>query len=112
MEILHPPGTFALTPASRIGLEAITRNAHILSGTGLDWGSGTGCLAIVAAKLPAVTRVVGLEIESANVAMARENARRNAVHHKTRFLHAGPWISSWPTRLRVKAMTASSSVAS
>lgn len=88
VEILHPPGTFALTPASRIGLGAIARNAHLLSGTGLDWGSGTGCLAIVAAKLPAVTRVVGLEIEPANVAMARENARHNAVHHKTLFLHA------------------------
>jgi SAM-dependent methyltransferase len=80
--IRHPPGTFALTPASRISLRAIGEHRSLLTGHGLDWGSGTGCLAIAAAKVPAVQGVVGLELSEANVAVARENAERNGVADK------------------------------
>jgi SAM-dependent methyltransferase len=88
LEILHPPGTFALTPASRISIEAVARHHGLLHGVGLDWGSGAGCLAILAGKVAAVEQIVGLEISPANVAIARENAARNGVAAKARFLLA------------------------
>ena len=88
IEIHHPPGTFALTPASLIGVEAIARNQKRFHGIGLDWGSGAGVLAIVAARIPTVESVVGLEIEQANVDIARVNAERNGVGDKVRFLLA------------------------
>jgi len=86
IHILHPPGTFALTPASRISIQAIGRHQHLLAGNGIDWGSGTGCLAITAAKIATVKRVLGLEISSANVEMARQNAILNGVKDKVEFL--------------------------
>jgi hypothetical protein len=46
IHIFHPSRTFALTPASRIAIQAIGNCQHPLAGSGLDWGSGTGCLAI------------------------------------------------------------------
>lgn len=87
-EFHHPPGTFALTPASRISLQAIWDHQPLLRGTGLDWGSGVGCLGIAAARIPAVDRVVGLELSEANVQVAVVNAARNDVAHKTSFLQA------------------------
>jgi hypothetical protein len=57
IQILHPPGTFALTPASRIAVQAIGKYQHLISGYGIDWGSGTGCLAITAAKIDYVKHV-------------------------------------------------------
>lgn len=88
LEILHPPGTFALTPASRISIEAIARHHGMLHGTGIDWGSGAGGLAILACRAARVKFVVGLEISPANVAIARENAERNGVGGKCDFLLA------------------------
>lgn len=86
LRLAHPPGTFALTPASRIALTAVGQHRHLLSGLGLDWGSGVGGLAILAAGITAVTQVVGLEISAANVAIAQQNARENGAAHKVRFL--------------------------
>ncbi|MBK6713189.1 MAG: methyltransferase [Chloroflexi bacterium] len=86
LRLAHPPGTFALTPASRIALTAVGQQRHLLSGLGLDWGSGVGGLAILAARITAVTQVVGLEISAANVAIAQQNARENGAAHKVRFL--------------------------
>jgi Methyltransferase small domain len=86
LEILHPPGTFALTPASRISIEAIARHHGLLHGIGLDWGSGTGCLSILACRIPQVKFVVGLEVSPLNVAIAWENAARNGVSDKSAFL--------------------------
>ena len=82
LEIRHPPGTFALTPASRIAVEALARHQDRFRGVGLDWGTGSGVLAILLARIPGVERVVGLEIEPANVRIARENAQRNGVDQK------------------------------
>lgn len=88
VRILHPPGTFVLTPASLVALSAVGRHHGQLEGVGLDWGSGTGCLAIVAARAPRVRRVVGLEISEPDVRIAVENARLNAVGDKVSFVLA------------------------
>jgi hypothetical protein len=88
LEFEHPIGTFALTPASLISLTAIVSHQHLLHGVGLDWGSGVGCLAIAAARVPTVDMVLGLEISPDNVAAAHANANHNGVADKTRFLVA------------------------
>jgi SAM-dependent methyltransferase len=88
IRISHPPGTFALTPASIISVQAIGKNQHLLGGLGIDWGTGTGCLALAAAKIPGVTQVFGLDISEANVAAARKNALENEVAHKVTFIRS------------------------
>ncbi len=80
--LMHPPGTTPVTPASKISIEAIGAHGDLLEGTGIDWGSGGGCLSIMAARTPGVTRVVGLEIDETNVSIARRNARLNGVEDK------------------------------
>ena len=86
IDIRHPEGTFALTPASHIALQAIGRNRRKLAGSGIDWGCGSGCLSIAAAMIPAVSRIVGLDIVEANVAIARSNAALNGVADKALFM--------------------------
>ncbi len=86
--IRQPAGTFALTPASLTTLRAIADHQELLIGVGIDWGCGTGCLAIVAAKIPKVRRVIGLDLSESNVAAARENAVLNGVSGKTAFVQA------------------------
>jgi len=86
LRILHPSGTFALTPASLISIQAIARHQERLEGIGIDWGTGTGCLAVAAAKIATVHTVVGLEVSRSNVAIAAENAARNGVAGKVAFL--------------------------
>jgi SAM-dependent methyltransferase len=95
LSIRHPPGTFALTPASLISLQAIGQHQELLEGHGLDWGSGSGCLAIAAAKIPAVQSVTGLEIAEANVLVARDNAIRNSVGDKVAFLVSDSYSPIW-----------------
>jgi SAM-dependent methyltransferase len=96
LKIRHPLGTFALTPASLISLRAIGEHRELLSGQGLDWGSGTGCLAIAAAKIPQVRSVVGLEIGEASVVTARENAIVNGVEGKVTFLLSDSFAPKHP----------------
>lgn len=88
IRIAHPPGTFAITPASLISLEAIANNQELLAGVGLDWGSGAGCLAIAAARVAAVQRVIGLELSAANVTVAGQNATTNGVDQKATFFES------------------------
>jgi methylase of polypeptide subunit release factors len=78
----HHQGSFALTPASKIALEAIYQNQHLLAGRGIDWGCGTGCLAITAARIEKVIRVIGLDITTENIREARQNIRDNNVKGK------------------------------
>lgn len=102
IRIEHPKGTFALTPASFISLTAICYRQDLLSGVGLDWGTGTGCLAIAAARVDSVRRVYGLEVERANVNAARVNVTLNAVDKKVRILHCDsyrPFTASGVKRL-------------
>ena len=86
--LTHPPGTTPITPASMISVEAIAGHGHLLEGTGIDWGSGGGCLSIMAVRTPGVTRVVGLEIDAENVSVATRNARLNGVEEKVEFLRS------------------------
>lgn len=82
----HPAGTFAITPASNILFRAIIDHADLLHGVGFDWGSGIGCQAILAARIPAVQLVYGLEISEANVQISKQNAVENELEQKVRFL--------------------------
>jgi hypothetical protein len=75
-------GSFALTPASMITLEAFYHNQALLFGKGIDWGCGIGCLAITAARIEKVTRVIGLDISEVNIREARQNIRDNNVEGK------------------------------
>ena len=88
IRIHHPEGAFVPTPASRIALEAIAAHADRFRGRGLDWGSGSGLLAISVARLAGVEEVLGLELDPRGVAAARENARANGVEDKVRFVES------------------------
>jgi len=101
IQILHPPGTFALTPASQISIQAIGENQELLTGNGIDWRSGTGCLAIAAAKITKVNKVWGLEISEANVKIAQKNARLNGVEDKARFMRSNSYSPFQENDLRI-----------
>jgi hypothetical protein len=88
LRVRHPPGTFALTPASRITVAAVGAERERLEGPGIDWGSGVGCVAIAAARVPAVDAVIGLEIRPENVEAARANAAANGVAATVRFFRS------------------------
>ena len=88
IRIHHPEGAFVPTPASRVALRAIGRHADRFRGRGLDWGSGSGILAIAAGRISGVEKVLGLELDPRGVAAARENARRNGVEAKVRFVES------------------------
>lgn len=92
LEIVHPPTTVSPTPASRIALRAIGLNRALLRGYGLDWGCGTGCLAIAAAKIPEVKAVIGLDIFPPNVVVAGQNGLLNGVGDKVTFWVADSYI--------------------
>ena len=92
IKILHPPYTFALTPASLISIQSIAENQELLNGVGIDWGSGTGCLTILAAKIPTVTEMVGLEISESNIKIAQINAEANSVEGKVRFIQSDSYL--------------------
>src|SRR6266852_8969565 len=62
---------------TRLCLAAIEK--HFAGGSFLDVGTGTGILAIAAAKLFPGARVVACDIDADAVAIARENARLNGV---------------------------------
>ena len=94
IRLMHPPGTTPITPASMISIEAIGNHKHLLSGIGIDWGSGGGCLSIMAARTPGVDRVVGLEIDETNLSVARRNARLNGVEEKVAFMHSDSYTPS------------------
>lgn len=83
--IRHPEGTFALTPASIISIRALCLNQKLLFGKGIDWGCGSGCLAIVAARIDEVQEVIGLDISEVNIKVARQNALGNCVDAKVTF---------------------------
>lgn len=88
LRIIAGPARSSITPASRLALVAIDRHPDLLRGRGIDWGSGTGVLAIAAATYPAVDLVLGLEIDRDEIARARANAEINGVADKVRFVRA------------------------
>ena len=68
---------------TRLCLAAIER--HFREGSFLDVGTGTGILAIAAAKLRPGSRVEGCDTDPLAVTVAEENARRNGVAGRIRF---------------------------
>jgi len=88
IRIRQPENTYHLTPGSRISLLTIDKRQELLSGIGIDWGCGTGCLAIAVSKIPAVQRVIGLDNSGPDVWAARENALLNGVADRVTFLHS------------------------
>jgi methylase of polypeptide subunit release factors len=88
LRITPTPGKLSITPASRLCFEVLYEHAELIAGRGIDWGSGSGILAVAAATLPRVELVVGLELEEADVATARRNAELNRVAERTMFVRA------------------------
>jgi len=86
LRFLHPAGTFSVTPASNILFRAIIDHQKLLHGVGIDWGSGIGCQAILAARIPGVEMIFGLEISEPNIAISAQNAEKNGALQKVRFL--------------------------
>ena len=91
-----PSDRQTITPASRMAVAALGAMANRLAGRGIDWGSGTGLLTIGAALIDTVDAVVGLELDAADVPVAKANAERNGVGAKTRFIHADSYTAVDP----------------
>lgn len=68
---------------TRLCLEAIEQ--HFAGGSFLDVGTGTGILAIAAAKMFPDARVEGLDTDSDAIEIARENAKANGVGDQIQF---------------------------
>jgi SAM-dependent methyltransferase len=96
LTILHPQGTFGITPASLISIEALGVHQAHLKGIGLDWGAGTGCLAILASRIPKVDQVIGLDISERDIEIARENALLNGASDKVSFIRSDSYTPFSP----------------
>lgn len=88
VRIQHRAGSAPITPASAIVLTAVSRYPDRFHGIGIDWGCGTGCIAIVLAKNPAVQRVVALDVSEDDIATTRENVALNGVADRVTVLRA------------------------
>jgi hypothetical protein len=88
LTVEHPAGTFPPSPATRATVLAIAAAGPKLEGTGFDWGCGVGILAVAAARVSGVRRVIGLDLSPANVEAARVNAVQNEVAARTGFFVA------------------------
>jgi ribosomal protein L11 methyltransferase len=73
-------------------LRALERIAHRKPLNILDMGTGSGILAMAAARL-LHRRVLGTDIEPWSVRVAAENARLNGLGHRTRFMLANGWMA-------------------
>jgi release factor glutamine methyltransferase len=83
----------------------LERSSPSRAPTALDWGTGTGCLAItLAAKAPA-SEVHAVDISETALALARENARRQGLSERLRF-HAGDGFAALPPGLRFDLIVA------
>lgn len=90
------PGGGPVTPASRTMARAIGNHASLFAGDGIDWGTGTGLLAIVASRIGTVSSMTGLERDSAAVTVARHNARANDAHNKVQIVQADLYEATSP----------------
>ncbi len=73
-------------------LRALEHIAHRKPTRILDLGTGSGILAMAAAKL-LHRRVLATDIDAWSVRTARENARRNHLHTQVKYLRADGWTS-------------------
>ena len=86
------PGRESVTAASRLCVLGVAACRHLLAGRGIDWGSGSGCLAIAAARIAAVDSVLGLEVVPEEVAAANRSAAANGVGAKVTVVHADSYV--------------------
>lgn len=77
-----PPGAQPVTPASVVAIRGVAAHLDLLGGVGIDWGTGTGGLAIAAARSPTVQQVIAIDVIEANLAAVRANAASNGVASK------------------------------
>jgi ribosomal protein L11 methyltransferase len=79
---------FGEHPTTRMAASEVERSCRGGARRVLDFGTGSGVLAVVAA-VSGAARVIGLDIAPAAVAAARANAARNGVTKKCRFAEGG-----------------------
>lgn len=84
IELNSTPGTFSITPASRITSRAVAISSNI-SGNIIDWGCGGGLLALIAASKQPVKNVIGLDYDSNNIKQSIENAKLNNLSKTVHF---------------------------
>ena len=77
-----------VTPASRASVRAVGLCRDLLAGTGIDWGTGTGLLAIAAARIPTVERIVAIECSPDAVETARRNLEQEGVSDRVQVVCA------------------------
>lgn len=96
-DVLVPrPETELLAERAWLFLSALSKQGPP---TALDFGTGSGCLAIaLAAKVP-TAQVYGLELSPSALALAQQNAKRNGVEERIRFFE-GNGFSAVPGDLR------------
>lgn len=67
-----------------LGRGGVAGGAGVPGGRVLDWGTGTGCLAVTLASRVSGVEVVALEISEAAAVLARKNAARHGVQDRVR----------------------------
>jgi SAM-dependent methyltransferase len=77
-----------VTPASVVAIRGVASHLDLLAGVGVDWGTGTGGLAIAAALGSEVEQVIAIDLDEANLAATRANAAVNDVAAKVVTVHA------------------------
>lgn len=88
IEVALAEGGGPVTPASRLCVQTIGLHRHLLRGEGIDWGSGTGLLAIALARVPTVSTVIAIEHDPIAVENALRNAASSGVSEKVDVVQA------------------------
>lgn len=111
LELAVSPDVLVPRPETELLAEKAWRHLQALASRGgarltaLDFGTGSGCLALVlAAKCPAV-EVCAVDISPAALAVAQENARRHKLSERIRFF-AGDGFAALPPGLRFDLLVA------
>src|SRR4029077_18047415 len=80
---------FGEHPTTRMAASEVERRCRGGARRVLDFGTGSGVLAVVAA-VSGAARVIGLDVAPAAVGAARADAARNGVSKKCRFAEGSP----------------------
>ena len=79
------PGTFSITPASKISSIAVASSDKV-HGNIIDWGCGGGLLSILAAAKELNNKIIGLDYDEENIKQSIENARLNNNNNNVQFI--------------------------